>query len=196
MTRLSRSIVLLLIILAFGEMLEARRGRKRGGKPKHGHGKERIKGIASLLSDLVRANPEKLCSIDVVGKLTISTTGTDSKTGVLNTEGAMCTETTNDATDYIAIDLGSVDRVEGIITQGHSNNDWYVTEYKVETSDDGTTYTAIKDENGLDKKFGGNVDNQTPVSNAFPEAVEKRYLRIVPVSIVGGEVYESRPIRL
>ncbi|XP_039251478.2 retinoschisin-like [Styela clava] len=147
--------------------------------------------VADVLSRLVKANPEKLCSLNIDGKLSFTSSAERSTTGVIETPGAWCAETDGDASDSITINLDSSVLVQGVITQGSSHADSYVLSYKVQYSDDGTSYTTITTDDGNDKIFVGNHDNQTPKSNEFKEAITAQYFRIVPV-----EYFDHKCVRV
>ena len=65
-------------------------------------------------------------------------------------EGAWCTKTTTDRTDYLQVDMGAVHSVCAVATQGYSKNSVWTTSYKVHLSKDGVTWNSYK-ENNIEK---------------------------------------------
>jgi RHS repeat-associated protein len=83
---------------------------------------------------------------------------------------------TNNANQYLQIDLGVVKSVDGIATQGRFNTDQWVTSYKVAYSVDGANWTDLA------QSFTGNTDRNTVVQNLFSSPIAARFVRIKPVS--------------
>uniref|UniRef100_A0A8C6TXC0 Uncharacterized protein n=1 Tax=Neogobius melanostomus TaxID=47308 RepID=A0A8C6TXC0_9GOBI len=73
----------------------------------------------------------------------------------------------NDQSQWIQVDLGSLKKLTGIITQ-------------VSYSEDGERWTTVKDRNGHDKIFPGNTDNNVHKKNRFEPALFGRFLRVEP----------------
>ncbi len=62
-------------------------------------------------------------------------------------EGAWCTKTRSDRTDYLQIDMGAVHSVCAVATQGRPTATERVTSYKVHLSTDGVTWNAYEENN-------------------------------------------------
>eukprot|EP00808_Paulinella_micropora_P003087 g64155.t1 len=79
----------------------------------------------------------------------------------------------NDLNQFIVLDLGGVFWVPGVVTQGRTDQDQWVTQYAVETSLDKVTFTPVG-------TFSGNVDRNTQVNRMFPNDVAARYVKFIP----------------
>lgn len=77
---------------------------------------------------------------------------------------------------WMQIDLGAVDNVLFVVTQGRNNYDQWVTYFKLSTSTDGSTWTNIAGpETG--GKFKANANRNHLVRNDLPAGVTARYVR-------------------
>ncbi|KAF7466945.1 lactadherin isoform X1 [Marmota monax] len=95
------------------------------------------------------------------------------------------TAQTNDASEWLQVDLGSQKEVTGIITQGARDfgHIQYVAAYKVAYSNDGVNWTEYKEQGAADSKvFPGNLDNNSHKKNMFETSIFARYVRILPVA--------------
>ncbi|MBO5070832.1 MAG: discoidin domain-containing protein, partial [Roseburia sp.] len=81
----------------------------------------------------------------------------------------------------VTVDLGSVQAVGGVRLYPRSGNLHYVKDMRVEVSTDGNNYTTVLD---LQNIIAPDGDCQF---FCFPEAVDARYVRIVPTEIQNGE---------
>ena len=63
-------------------------------------------------------------------------------------EGAWCTKTNNDRTDYLQVDMGAVRSVCAVETQGTTLGHW-ITSFKLELSLDGTTFNYYVEDNAV-----------------------------------------------
>jgi hypothetical protein len=82
---------------------------------------------------------------------------------------------------WVQMDLGSSKYVAQIVTRGRADDailQW-VTQYKVQHSTDGITFTEVP------SVFTGNSDYNTKVYATLPEPVLARYVRVVPTSWSG-----------
>ena len=61
--------------------------------------------------------------------------------------GAWCTRTTIDRTDYLQVDMGAVQSVCAVATQGHRTSAVWTTSYKLHLSTDGVTWNSYKENN-------------------------------------------------
>ncbi|RMZ58651.1 hypothetical protein D1632_13725 [Chryseobacterium nematophagum] len=73
--------------------------------------------------------------------------------------------------DYLTLDLGSVQSVNGVVTKGSGNSGQWVTGYTISYSADNVSYTD------MGKTFKGNIDQNTEVVNLFSSSVNARYIR-------------------
>ena len=62
-------------------------------------------------------------------------------------DGAWCTETTTNTTDYLQVDMGAVHSVCAVATQGLISFSEWTTSYKVHFSTDGVTWESYKENN-------------------------------------------------
>ena len=60
--------------------------------------------------------------------------------------GAWCARTASDRTDYLQVDMGAVQSVCAVATQGQRHSHW-ITSYKVHLSTDGVTWNSYKENN-------------------------------------------------
>lgn len=66
----------------------------------------------------------------------------------------------------------------GIRTRGGRHG--YVLSYKVKYSNDGAKWSAILNPRGSYRKFPGNYDSNTIITNFFDLPIKARYLRVIP----------------
>eukprot|EP00066_Takifugu_rubripes_P016173 XP_011605439.1 PREDICTED: lactadherin-like [Takifugu rubripes] len=93
------------------------------------------------------------------------------------------TAATDNRSEWLQVDLESPKKISGIITQGAKDfgSVQFVSAFKVAHSDDGQTWTIVKDETTrMDKIFPGNSDNNVHKKNIFDPPIYGRYLRILP----------------
>uniref|UniRef100_H2YC92 F5/8 type C domain-containing protein n=1 Tax=Ciona savignyi TaxID=51511 RepID=H2YC92_CIOSA len=84
---------------------------------------------------------------------------------------------------YLQVDLGEPTTVTGIITQGAKRylQHQFVRTFKIAYSKDGDFWRTYTEE-GVEKIFTGNTDNETPVRNAFREPILARHVRFYPIT--------------
>ncbi|XP_041477638.1 uncharacterized protein LOC121425593 [Lytechinus variegatus] len=88
-----------------------------------------------------------------------------------------------DHSQWYQVDLEVDYELRGIVLQGRSDLNQWVTGYKVQYRPDGqSTFTDIEDDDGDAITFTGNSDRNTPVTSKFPLPVVTRYVRILPAS--------------
>ncbi|XP_046897520.1 EGF-like repeat and discoidin I-like domain-containing protein 3 isoform X2 [Hypomesus transpacificus] len=90
---------------------------------------------------------------------------------------------TNNRSEWLQVDLEKPKRLTGIITQGAKDFGvvQYVSIFKVAHSNDGQTWSFVKDEKtDTDMLFQGNIDNNTHKKNLFEPPFYARYVRVVP----------------
>ncbi|XP_072019705.1 lactadherin-like [Amphiura filiformis] len=100
--------------------------------------------------------------------------------------GGWCALRNNDD-QWIQVNLMVSTTVRGIITQGREDKDQWVTEYKVQSSSDGDSWTWIgvhaSDATTINALvFIGNSNRSTPVTNYFTNSVEAKFVRIRPTA--------------
>ncbi|XP_044294750.1 lactadherin isoform X1 [Varanus komodoensis] len=91
----------------------------------------------------------------------------------------------NKEDEWLQIDLQNQKKVAGIITQGARDfgHIQYVAAYKVAYSDDGRSWTLLKDSRTNNTKvFEGNHDNYSHKKNVFDVPFYARFVRILPES--------------
>lgn len=91
----------------------------------------------------------------------------------------------NSVGQYLQADLGTVRRVEKVATQGRQNSNQYVTSFRFSYSVTGSDYTFILNDDGSERIFSGNSDQNTIVENAFDSALVARYVRLYPQTWYG-----------
>ena len=88
-------------------------------------------------------------------------------------EGAWCTETKTDRTDYLQVDMGAVHSVCAVATQGLISYSEWTTSYKVHLSADGVTWESYEE---------NNVEKVTKI--IYPRIEEKVHREILKLSII------------
>ena len=78
--------------------------------------------------------------------------------------------------EYMQIDTGALQSIEGIVTQGRGTSWQWVTSFKVSVSIDGVHFTPVQ----CGSVFNANSDMDTKVENVFDHPVYGRYIRIFP----------------
>ncbi|XP_077373711.1 milk fat globule EGF and factor V/VIII domain containing b isoform X4 [Festucalex cinctus] len=104
------------------------------------------------------------------------------------------TAAANSRSEWLQVDLQSAKKLTGIITQGAKDfgSVQFISAFKVAHSDDGQTWTVVKDETTKnDKIFPGNSDNNVHKKNLFEPAFFARLVRILP-----WEWHESITLRM
>jgi len=85
----------------------------------------------------------------------------------------------NNRDQWLQADLGSSKMVTYFATQGRNAYNQWVTSYKVEYSNDGSSFQYYQ-EQGADKIFTANSDRDTIVYNILSSPITARYIRIHP----------------
>lgn len=67
--------------------------------------------------------------------------------GKRGADGAWCSRNSNDRTDYLEVDMGSVHVICAVATQGGTGGYNKVTSYKLKLSLDGSTYNFYMEDN-------------------------------------------------
>jgi len=106
--------------------------------------------------------------------------------GMLNSRRAWLARTSRtgfDKGEWMQLDLGKVQDVAGLVTQGRGDGGWWVKGYAVRVSDDQSSWKEV----ACGRVFDANRDMNTKVKNLFPDPVKARYVRIYPM------VYHGHP---
>ena len=84
----------------------------------------------------------------------------------------------NGGTDstWLQLDIGSIQDVAGIVTQGYAGNNWFARTVSVMVSIDQKAWTDV----ACGMNFKANVDGSSKVNIMFPEIVQARYVRSLP----------------
>ncbi|XP_072032975.1 uncharacterized protein [Amphiura filiformis] len=89
----------------------------------------------------------------------------------------------NNANQWIQANLGDSMLVTGVKIQGRADYPQWVTQFKVQYSNDGSSWKFVQQTNNQgDMIFVGNTDHTTVVSNCFPTQVTAAYIRLVPTA--------------
>ena len=96
--------------------------------------------------------------------------------GRLNTTGNSWTHIGNsDPNPWYQVDLGQVEIISAVATQGRESYPQWVKSYRIEYSNDGVNFTSY---NG-GAAFTGNTDQNTIVKNNFTPTINARYIRFI-----------------
>uniref|UniRef100_A0A8C5P7B9 Discoidin, CUB and LCCL domain-containing protein 2 n=1 Tax=Leptobrachium leishanense TaxID=445787 RepID=A0A8C5P7B9_9ANUR len=90
----------------------------------------------------------------------------------------------SDEHQWLQIDLNKLKRITGIITTGStlSKYNYYVSSYKIFSSDDGSKWTTYREPNtDKEKIFQGNSNYDQEVRNNFIPPIVARFVKINPV---------------
>lgn len=96
-----------------------------------------------------------------------------------------------DKNEWIQVAFKAQSIVRSIWTQGRfesnccNQSDW-VTEYRVQFSQDGVSWQKYKDQSGNDLYFRANTDSGTVVKNDLPSPIITKYIRISPTAWHGN----------
>ncbi|XP_054647873.1 coagulation factor VIII [Dunckerocampus dactyliophorus] len=89
----------------------------------------------------------------------------------------------NSPQEWLQVDLGTVKRITGVVTQGATSlfTEMMVTEFAVSVSDNETLWRSVLEEDSQSEKiFTGNSEPDEEALTVFEPAVFGRYLRIYP----------------
>ncbi|XP_066594945.1 hemocytin-like [Prorops nasuta] len=92
----------------------------------------------------------------------------------------------NSANQWLEIKLNKPVAIYGIILQGSSYGDKFVTSYKILFSEDGYSFSYIMDHEQKPRVFHGPLDSKKTFQQQFYEPVEAKIIRIVPLSWHNG----------
>lgn len=110
-----------------------------------------------------------------------SAPGTGLGRGRINSGQAWCPATSSPE-QFMQVDLGYLQNVSGIVTQGRRDADEWVASFSVRASEDGVTWTDV----GCGIQFEANTNRGMKVKNAFPKPILARFLRVHPQTWQGG----------
>ncbi|KAM8828848.1 secretory phospholipase A2 receptor isoform 3-T3 [Spinachia spinachia] len=83
---------------------------------------------------------------------------------------------------WIQVNLGQTRKVTGIVVQGCPQNDFWLTEFKIQHSMDETSWTDYTADGQF---FPGSTDRDGPVTQLLGTPVSTQYVRILPVGFNG-----------
>jgi len=83
----------------------------------------------------------------------------------------------NNRRQWLQIDTGKKQAIQGVVTQGRRRHNQWVKLYKVSVSNDGTTWQNVD----CGRLFDGNKDRNTRVRQLFSKPIQARYIRIHPM---------------
>lgn len=87
----------------------------------------------------------------------------------------------NNVHQWFQVDLRIETTVTFLATQGRNMYEQWVTKYKLQYGNDGSTFRVFKqDGESSDKVFVGNSDRDTVVKNPVISPVKARYIRLIP----------------
>jgi hypothetical protein len=89
---------------------------------------------------------------------------------------AWCAQHRSDS-EWLQIDLGVAARISGVIVQGRSGKQEWVTKFMVSYSTDAFQWQYITDKYGNQKLFQGNFDDHTLKHNYFDVAINARFIK-------------------
>ncbi|XP_033118233.1 lactadherin-like isoform X2 [Anneissia japonica] len=89
---------------------------------------------------------------------------------------------TSDQYQWIQVNLGKLQEVCGVITQGRIGHYQWVTSYEILYSVDGNLFQPIRNSDCQVTNFVGNSDMDTAVTNIFCEPVFAQFVRIHPTN--------------
>lgn len=91
-----------------------------------------------------------------------------------------------DLHQWIQIDFGIETTVSYVATQGRHNIEQWVTQYKLQYSNDGNSFQVLKQHGeNADKVFVGNNDSDTVVKHHLTPPIKARYIRLTPTAWKG-----------
>jgi len=89
---------------------------------------------------------------------------------------------TSRANEWLQVDLERERKIYGVVTQGRTSHDQWVTSYNISyKSSINESFNNIEDQSGETVVFQGNADRNTQVINEFPQPITARYFRINPL---------------
>ncbi|KAL7675532.1 hypothetical protein ACOME3_001801 [Neoechinorhynchus agilis] len=86
------------------------------------------------------------------------------------------------SSEWLQLDLGFMSEVSGILTQGRSGTNQFVTSYRVSFSKDAKHWQYVTDGDQDQKVFPGNTDDHSLHHNYFDNPLMTRFIRIHTVS--------------
>ncbi|XP_022805740.1 lactadherin-like isoform X1 [Stylophora pistillata] len=89
---------------------------------------------------------------------------------------------TNNASQFLQVDLGAYTRVTRVATQGRNGYDQWATKYKVEYGEDGQSFRVYKLSNtSVARVFTGNQNSDAVVYNSLTPPITTRFIRLIPL---------------
>ncbi|KAL9950901.1 hypothetical protein ACROYT_G043472 [Oculina patagonica] len=116
----------------------------------------------------------------------VQSVSTPAKNGRLNfASGSSWCAATSDTNPYLQIDLQTLHIICAVSTQGNSQADQWVTNYTLQSSTNGSTWTDYT-EMGQVMTLRGNKDRNSEVKHILYEGVLSKHLRFLPGTYHGG----------
>ena len=107
--------------------------------------------------------------------------------GRLNSDTAWAPPNSNDG-HWIQYNVGKLQNVNGVVTQGYVSWNRWVASFKVKVSQDGKKWRWVQCGNS----FQGNTDTNSQVRTIFEAPVKAQFVRIYPESAGNGNGYAMR----
>nr|XP_039269898.1 uncharacterized protein LOC120344668 isoform X2 [Styela clava] len=86
----------------------------------------------------------------------------------------------SDKNQWIQADLGETRKISGVLLQGNPQASDWVTEYYIQFSGDGNSFTTYLDTTGNYQLFPGSTDQNTISEGFLREPITTRYVRVQP----------------
>ncbi|XP_060081885.1 lactadherin-like [Ylistrum balloti] len=103
-----------------------------------------------------------------------------------NSSRAWCAGNVHIGGEYIQVEFKTVSTLKAIETLGRADSNQWVSSYNVNISLDGITWNYIMNSTtGEVKRFPGNFDRLTIVTNELDGNVISKYIRIIPITFQG-----------
>lgn len=102
--------------------------------------------------------------------------------GRLNKTGNSWASNVSNTSQWFEVDLGQIETILAVASQGRENYDQWVTSYRIQYSNDGSTFT---DYNG-GATLTANSDRNTVVRHDLSSPINARYIRFNPQSWSGN----------
>ncbi|PFX17234.1 Lactadherin [Stylophora pistillata] len=108
--------------------------------------------------------------------------------GRLNFNSAWCSANSNEQPLFLQIDLNEIHIITAVATQprpSNVDNIQSVTKYSLNYSEDGVNW-SIYQQNGIDKKFFGNLVEDIPTKTHLPIPVKARLIQFLPLGLISA----------
>ncbi|XP_039261035.2 lactadherin-like [Styela clava] len=157
--------------------------------------KQMIQNLEDKISTMESQMPEAFCLLGMKSgmipdsAITASSVHSASYCKLANARldhhGAWCAVANTIGSQWVEVDLGKIQKVTGVVTQGQGNypntNEW-ITSFKIEYATREGSRTALTENNNYKVFSPVNFNKNTIVVTRFPEPIQARYIRIIPAS--------------